>query len=53
MVEIKYPSGYVLCAITEDENAVEDAKNYCKTNGYTNEQVEIVRTKGVVIVRVK
>lgn len=53
MVEIKWPSGHILCAITDDENAVEDAKNYCKTNGYTSKQVEIIRTNGVVIVRVK
>ena len=53
MADIKWTSGQILCAITDDENAVEDAKTYCKNNGYTPQQVEIVRTKGVVIVRVK
>lgn len=52
-MELKWPSGYVLCAVTDDENAIEDAKTYCKNNNYTPEQVEIIRTNGVVIVRVK
>lgn len=53
MADIKWPSGQILCAITDDENAVEDAKTYCKNNGYTPQQVEIIRTNGVVMVRVK
>jgi TusA-related sulfurtransferase len=52
-MELKHPSGYILCAITDDENAAQDAINYCKANGYSNKQVEIVRTNGVVLVRVK
>lgn len=53
MASIKHPSGTVLCAVTDDENAIEDCKTYCKNNDYTPEQVEIIRTNGVVMVRVK
>jgi len=36
--------GQILFATTYCEEAIEEAKEYCKENGYTKEQVAILKT---------
>lgn len=39
-----YNSGTVLfCESSNDDQAAENARNYCQLNGYTADQVKIVR----------
>lgn len=49
-----YKSGTVIFAKPEDETAIEEAKDFIKSEEYTQEQVKISRTPDkLIIVRVR
>lgn len=45
--------GFVLLAVDEHENAIDDAKKYISENGLTSDQVRITRKDGQIQVITK
>jgi len=48
-----YPSGFCLFACPDDDRGVDDALEYIKTHGHTQETVRLKKREGMVVVVVR
>lgn len=49
---IKYKSGMILFAAPATEKTIEEAKEYCRKNGFTKEEVKITKIDDFILVKV-
>lgn len=48
-----HPSGFCIFAAPDDETGADDARDYIKRQGYTTDDVRMVRIEKTIVVKLK